>query len=170
VTTARKRDGEVIKVALAREDLDMLLAIAHYYEKSMGPMRHVVGITTAPDMRKRLRFIREESVWLERFAESAREGMSARERIRGEVIFTPRAAVAFWGRLLASLESKRSRRKLSDEEAILRRALADKLRDGLRAIRAKRAESVDQEILTRRNVEQEWMRRQLAQQSTEEAE
>jgi len=77
------------------------------------------------------------------------------------VTFTLPALTAFWGRLLSSTHSPRSRRRLSEAECTFRGVLAGKLEAALGALREASPSLVDLEVQTRRPAEQEWMRQRL---------
>jgi hypothetical protein len=148
-------------IELTSEDLRILVAVSDLYQRSMGPMRHLVRLTASGEMRGRLRFVAEESAILQRFAAAMLADAEAGGKERARVPFTVPAAIAFWGRLLASLQSSRSRRRLTADEIQRREALAQKLEDVVRRLRAANMRAVDAEIATRRPVEQDWMRSRL---------
>jgi hypothetical protein len=86
------------------------------------------------------------------------EGKGEEERA---VSFTPRALVAFWGRALSSLDSQRSRRKMSDDQIRVREAVAAKLQNGVEALHRKSRKLMESEIATRRAPEVAWMLERL---------
>jgi hypothetical protein len=155
------RSAKTVRVELAAEDVRTLLELAGYYEKSMGPMRFIVRFTTAPEMRRRFDFLAEESKWLRLFVEDGQEKHFSHGEQRGHLDFTPTALVAFWGRLLASLNSRRSRRRLSDSEARHRETLAATLGEVAQRLAEDDPQTLKAALATRRSVEQEWMRERL---------
>src|SRR5579884_2381311 len=106
---SRKKSPRTIAVSMTRDEVEDLASLAHYYERSFGVMRHVVRLTSNREMRQRFRFVAQESRWLADFAAATASDLSADP---ASVSFTPRSLIAFWGRALSSLNSKRSRRKL----------------------------------------------------------
>lgn len=167
MTEARRKGRDTtISVKLTRDEIDDLVQLARYYERSMGPMRHVVRLTSSGVIRRRFQFVAEESRWLAAFAESVRDEEAANA---GEVTFTPRSLVAFWGRALSSLNSKRSRRRLSPAALERREALAEKLRRAVERLWLQQRNIAENEIATRRASEAEWMRRLLGETSDSSA-
>lgn len=161
-TRKRGSGNSSVSIDLSVAELDLLIALSDYYQKSMGAMRHVVRLTGSSETRQRFRFLAEESRWLRRCAEAERSLTTGEADEVRRVAFTPRTAVAFWGRLLASLHSPRSRRRLRAEEIERREALAATLRDALRRFARSRPAALAAEIDTRRPVEQDLMREALA--------
>ena len=153
----------ICTVNLTTDEVDTLVLIADYYQKAMGPMRHIVRLTVTGDVRAKYRFISEESKWLKRFAEGQRKDMEEARTMRSEVALTSRALVAFWGRLLTSLNSRRSRRRLSPEELRRREELAAKLEEAARSLERRHPGALQKELLTRRELEAEWIRARLRQ-------
>lgn len=159
--TRRKRAVSTVspvKLDLTAGEIDDLAALAGYYERSMGMMRHVVRFTSPGPIRRRFQFVAEESRWLRAFAESLQ---SAPAESRREVEFTPRALVAFWGRALSSLQSKRSRRRMSPGAIAARQVLSDKLGRAAAELWLRDPATLSREVGTRRAPEAEWMRRQI---------
>jgi hypothetical protein len=150
-----------IVLALSIDELSTLIALARYYEKSLGPIRHVVRFT-APTLRGRYRFMREESRVLQHFAETMRSDLVESGRGEMPVQFTLRALIAFWGRILASLQTKRSRRKLSDEQVREREHLAQRFQVMVERIATEYPEAIQHELATRRPREAQWMKDRLA--------
>lgn len=124
-------------------------------------MRYVVWLTASSEVRSKYRFVSEESRWLKRFAQAVREDMDAAPQDSITVSLTPRSLVAFWGRLLASLNSRRSRRRLSDEEVRRREELAAKLEEAARSFATLHPAMLEEEMGTRRPAEGAWMRSKL---------
>ena len=146
-----------VRIKLDRDELRTLARVARYYERSMGVFRIAVKMTASGQIRAKYRYLREESAWLERFAEAEIRRAETTEESVTEVKITILALVAFWGRLLSSLESPRSRRKLTREEATRRRHMADVFRDKISTL-YKHAPSVVEECIgTRREREARWM-------------
>src|SRR5712692_3256732 len=125
--TPRSSRPSCAVVNLTVPEIELLVRSAHYYQKSMGPARHVVRFIAPSAIRTRYRFIAEESSILERFAEATYDEAMGADADQIEATFTARALVAFWGRLLANLNSRRSRRRLSGDQIAAREALAAKL-------------------------------------------
>jgi hypothetical protein len=149
-------------VPLTEDDVQTLIEVADFYHQSMGPMRHVVRMTTLPATRSRFRFVSEESKWLRLFTRATLDQMRATGESEHHVSVTPRSLVALWGRLLASLNSRRSRRRMSDEEALHREALARKFREAAVKLASSDPNLLRAELETRRPVERQWMLEQLA--------
>src|SRR5947209_20569288 len=93
----------------------------------MGPMRLVVRMTASAEIRQKYRFIAEESLWLEKMARAQREQIAASRCSSATLTLTPRALVAFWGRLLTSTRNRRARKKLKGDELAVRETLSSKL-------------------------------------------
>ena len=144
-------------VNLSRREVELLAVLAPYYEKAMGPMRHVVRLTSSRETRERFRFVGEESRWLRRFAEATLQDMRSRNQETADVALTVAALIAFWGRILASLNSHRSRRRLSAEAIAERETLAAKLARSARQLWRETPEIVETELSTRRPAERAWM-------------
>jgi len=139
-------------------EIDQLLDLAHFYEKSMGRMRYLIRLTASREVRSKLRFIQEESLWLERLAADLRDEAPERE---SRIHLKLRAFVAFWGRVLASLNTRRSRRKLKGEALVEREALAAKFGVAARRLHVTDGAALEREMQTRRPREVEWMRESL---------
>src|SRR5579862_7505326 len=102
-------------ISLDREDIEALVDVAHHYEDVMGLARYLVVATAPPRIRRRYRYILQESRDLEYWAS---EWLQIGEQSQGKAaidISLPQA-VALWGRLLSNLRTKRSRRRLSKEQ------------------------------------------------------
>lgn len=149
------------------EDLGVLVGVAHHYERSMGPMRFVVPVLAGREVKAKYRFVAEESRWLERFAVTTRDELAAVQGREAAVRFTPLALVAYWGRLLASLDSRRTRRKLSPVEVEARRTLAARLEAAARRLHLADPAALESALSTRRPVEAQWMRDTLIERSSE---
>jgi hypothetical protein len=143
------------------DEVALLVRIADYHLKSMGLMRYLVRLTASGEVRSKYRFVAEESRWLKRFAETVRDDMEAGGQDSAPVEFTPRSLVAFWGRLLASLNSRRSRRRLSAEEIRRREELAARLEEVARLLWLRYPGRLEDELGTRRPAEAGWMRSKL---------
>lgn len=156
--TVRQVVKDTIAIDLAVRELEVLAQIADYHQRSMGPMRHMVRLT-APSVRSRFRFLDQESTWLRRFAEASRADLVGAAKAEATVDITPRAAVAWAGRLLASVHSRRARRKLSPQEIDERDQLASKLCQALGSLDPN---LVDAELRLRRPDEAAWIRERLA--------
>lgn len=160
----RTRRAEPIQTHLMMtvDDLERLKTVAHHYERSMGPARHFVRWASGPEMRARFAFVSVESTWLERFIEAA---LAETEKQGGtaEITFTVRTLIAFWGRLLSGLESRRTRRKIAQPEIEAREELAHRLGEAARRMRAEFPDEFEAELQTRRTPEAAWMRERLGQ-------
>lgn len=154
----RGRSEPHLRIDLTTDDLDTLVRVVDHYQKSMGPMRHLVRLTGSRETRRRFRFLEEESEVLHRLARATSEAATGTGREVSSVPFTPLAAVAFWGRLLSSLRSTRSRRRLRPPEIARREAMAEKLCNALSQFERLHPELVANAVDTRRRAEQEWMR------------
>jgi len=148
-------------IELTLEDVRTLASLAHFYERSLGPMRYLVRLTARRAIKAKYSFVVEESAWLERFASAMVGDLMAGGEGRGCARLTPRTLIAFWGRLLASLHSPRSRRRLSRQEIEAREALASKFQSGAQRLYGSHPRVVEQEISTRRPIEAQWMREKL---------
>lgn len=161
MTHARHRSPPTISVELERYEADTLVGLARFYERSMGPARHVVRLTAGPAFRAKYRFMADESRILEEFALSVVTDMEASGEDRETVAMTIPTLVAFWGRVIASLASRRSRRKLSAAEASHREALGAKLAAAASRVANRDRPAVSQAISTRPPAEAEAMRAAL---------
>jgi len=146
-----KREASVT-LQLSAGDIDQLVGVAHFYERNMGVMRHLIRLTASREVRRKLRFIQEESWWLEHLAIDLRDEMGGATL---DAEFKLPAFVAFWGRILASLNTKRARRKLKGDALPKREALAAKFAAAAREVRPA---ELDRAFRTRRPSEVEWMR------------
>lgn len=146
---------------MTRDEVADLMALARHYEKTMGISRHFVRFASGTEMRSRFHFVVEESKVLEQFASATLAGMDASDDEIREVGITPRALIAFWGRALSSLDSSRSRRKLSPSRLTLRTGLEEKLREAVTRLHREVPVQIDAEIETRRTREATWMKERL---------
>jgi hypothetical protein len=158
MTKKHTRSVSTVSVTLTRQQVDDLVRLAGYYQRSMGVMRHVVRLTSPGPIRRRFRYVAEESRYLQAFAESLRAEMTDDAQ---SLEFTPRSLVAFWGRALSSLDSRRSRRRMSAEEIERREALTAVMRRAVERLWIKDPALTESEIATRRAPEAAWMREQL---------
>lgn len=157
----RRRRAPHVEIDLAIDELRCLVVLSDFHQRSMGFMRHVVRLTTAAEMRTRMRFIDEESKVLRAFAQSLLEDAQSDPDGTTRANMTPAALTAFWGRLLSSLNSPRSRRRLSAKEIEFREVLAARLEDAFRRLQRAHPDLAASELATRRSAEQGWIRRQL---------
>jgi hypothetical protein len=153
-----------ITVQLSAQDVETLRDLAHYYERSMGRFRFLVRATSRADVRSRFRFVAQESTILHDYAQALLREMTDKNMESMAVEMAPKALVAFWGRLLASLTARRSRRRLSSEDIERREALSDKLAEAAARAPRRDRESLERELATRRPVEAAWMRERLERQ------
>jgi hypothetical protein len=109
----------------------------------------------------RFRFVADESDVLEQLAYSVWHEMEESGEESREVELLLRALIAYWGRALSALDSKRLRRKLSPAEIETRERLAAKLEDAARAALRRYRATLEEEIGTRRPIEAAWMRDRL---------
>jgi hypothetical protein len=154
-------DEAVVTVPLTAQQARALVRVAHHYERSMGLTRHIVRLTAAREVRARYAFIARESAELERLAETIAESIGSDGGGAVEVQLTPLAAVSFWGRLLSSLNTRRSRRRLSVQEIEQREALAASLHQGIASLAQDYPEQLEEVLKTRRPAEVDWMRAAL---------
>jgi len=146
---------------MTAHEIDLLIKLANYYEKAMGPTRHLVRLTAPKEVKLKYRFLKEESEWLRLFAESARDRLRVSGADEIPVIFTVRAVVAFWGRILSNLNSTRSRRRLARDAVQARERMAVRLQQTVVELRATHPDLIAQEILSRRSREVPWMQQAL---------
>ena len=66
-------------------------------------------------------------------------------------------AVAWWGRLLSNLNTKRSRRRLKADAIEVQTELSESLADRIAAMRTVAPDALDSIIDSRRRREREWM-------------
>ncbi len=163
----RTRPGRVpvertVTIGLSRSEIELLVKLAHFYERSMGPMRYLVRLTAGSEVRAKYRFIAQESRWLERFIASGLSEQSTTSQKEIDLEFSYRAVIAFWGRVLSSLNSRRSRRRLKGQRRIEREELERKFRRTAREIERASPGQLEREFETRRPVEVDWMREALA--------
>lgn len=151
----------LVYVPLTDGDVSILLSVAHFYERNMGSMRYFVRFMSSAEIKNKFRFVQQESELLEKFAERIRESLTEDDLKGSKVSMTIPALLAFWGRILASLHSKRSRRKLSSEEIERREALAQKLAAILKPAWQRNRASIEETLRTRRPQESEWIRQAL---------
>lgn len=150
-------DGTTLRIRLTVPEIKTLVLTARYYERSMGIFRHAVMLTAPGEIKSKYRYVREESSWLQQFADAELNRAEASAAPESDVAFTPLAAIAFWGRLLSSLDSARSRRKLTREEASRRHHLADKLASETARLYGRKPRLVQDLVGTRRQREAGWM-------------
>jgi hypothetical protein len=138
-------------------ELRELLQLAHQYERAMGITRYLVVATSTARIRRRYRFIVLESDGLEAVAAGMIERLQASgaESLKAELALEE--AVAFWGRILSNLRSKRSRRRLNVEQVEIREGLERKFAEGVVEYSRLRPAAVRDAIATRRKSEVEWM-------------
>jgi hypothetical protein len=148
------------EVMLSQRDLDALVRVADLY-MTIKPLRPIVRFAAPRDIRARFRFVADESRWLKRFAREMRTGMRSDGLKEREVTFTLPALVGFWGRLLASVNSPRTRRRLSKTEFEIRQELIARFQEALTALASRNRRQVEEQIQTRRPVEEVWMRDRL---------
>lgn len=155
VSRSGQKREVMVGLDLTPGEIDQLLALAHFYEKNMGRMRHIIRLTASREVRSKLHFIQEESLWLERLAADLSDEAPERE---SRVHLKLRAFVAFWGRVLASLNTRRSRRKLKGDTLVEREELAAKFGVAARRLQLTDGAALEREMQTRRPREVGWMR------------
>ncbi len=158
-----------IGIVLSTAELYTLDELAHYYHKSMGPMRYIVRFTAAAEVRAKYRFIAQESLWLDRFIKAVLEEPVADGEERC-VEFAPPALVAYWGRVLSSLHSKRARRRMKPHDLATRERLSQKFLEAARTLERHQPGSLEIELRTRRPTEVVWMQEQLGAEAEKPAE
>lgn len=149
------------QIELTEEEASVLVRVATYHQKAIGPVRFLVQLVAPQEIRGKYHFVKEESKLLKQFARTARDSISQSPQGSEPTSFTPRTLVAFWGRILASLNTERSRRRLSKTEILRREGLALKLEGIAQSIWHENRRLLEQELATRRPVEAEWMRQKL---------
>jgi hypothetical protein len=145
---------------LTDPEIGILIRLAYYY-LTLRPIRVLMRMLAPSHIRVRLKFVSEESKWLKRLAVAARDDMRKAGAVDWNAAFTDRALIAFWGRLLASLNTPRSRRRLSQAEVERRQALAAKLEEAADNLARRNRARLEAELQTRRPVEEIWMRDRL---------
>lgn len=150
-----------IVIVLTVNQAGALEQIASQYEKNWGMMRHVVRLSSGREMRRKYGFIAAESAILRRFAEDAARQASTSGQESSGITFTLRAVIALWGRLLAGLHSKRTRRRLSVAHLVLREEIGAKFREAIKEASCQDPALIENELSTRRPSEAEWMRQAL---------
>lgn len=146
-----------LELELSIDEVETLTRVADFYPRNLGSFRFVVAATSR-EMRSKLQFMTDESKVLRSFAETMHERMASGGQERAVIGFTLRALVAFWGRLLASLNSPRSRRKLRPEEIARREALSARIQAMIADTQVSHSQDVEIELGLRRTSEQIWMR------------
>ncbi|HEV3312675.1 MAG TPA: hypothetical protein VG815_19350 [Chloroflexota bacterium] len=144
-------------MSLTRADLLAMLELAHHYETVVGVTRHLVVATSPRAIRRKYRFIVIESLALE--AEAADQLAKLDESGHDEITLelSVHDVVAFWGRVLSNLRTKRSLRKLSSRQVAVREELEGKLATAMREFWARDEVESRRAINTRRMREVPWM-------------
>ncbi len=160
--SARRSVGTkpAIEIDLTEDEARSLAEISHHYEQLWGRARHIVVWTTSRKVRRRYRFIVQESNDLELQAQSLVVGHDDKGVYLSRIPIVD--AVAFWGRLLSNVRTKRSRRKLPAEVVQARELLAEKFRTSIKAAEGRFHNEIDAAVATRRPMEAGWMRELLA--------
>ena len=149
-----------LQIEFTREELEILKAVAHHYERVMGAARYVVVATSPSKIRRRYRHIAAESDGLESRVDGWLSEIADEHTL--VVSISLAQVVSFWGRLLSNLNTRRSRRRLSDQEATAQEAVANRLAGAVVEFAAANGEAVRETIETRRRREREWMDARLA--------
>lgn len=149
-----------VAVSLTPEEIATLVRVADYYNRNWGPFRHVVRALSGREMRARFRLVSEEGHWLQEFLRAETENQDATSHVT--LTFTPLALIAFWGRLLSSLNSPRARRKLTRDERDRRREMTELFEGAARTVGLRDPQLIASQIGTRRVSEQGWMREALS--------
>lgn len=157
----RGKVSAVATVELSSREVQLLARVATHYQRAMGPMRLLVRLTASAEIKSKYRFVVEESKWLKQFAQATHEQMSADGVTSAPVSFTPAALIAFWGRLLTQLNSRRSRRRMSQQQVGEQEVLAAKLQAAAADLCKVSPDAVARVLDTRRPTEAEWMREKL---------
>ena len=155
------RPTETLAVRLSLEQVSTLIQLSSYYGRTLGVVRRIIQLVSPGEMRVKARFVQEEAYWLRRFAEAQRDRMESESIVEGNVDFTPRTLVAFYGRILASLNVPRTRRRMSPDKIAAREALGERLRVALTFLCSADPALVEAEVMTRRLREREWISEQL---------
>lgn len=155
-----KRTQPSIAVRLSQRDLDSLVRVSDLY-MSAKPFRLIVRVTAPRQIRARFRFVGDESKWLKRLAKETRAGMREDGVEERDVLLTIPALIGYWGRLLASLNTKRHRRRLTRSEYEARQAMVPRFQQALESLLERHRAHIEEQIATRRPVEEIWMRERL---------
>jgi hypothetical protein len=148
-------------VQLSRRDLDTLVRVADLY-MTIRPIRFLVRFAAPRSIRSRLRYVSDESKWLKRLAREIRTNMRVGGDPEREVPLTIPVLVGFWGRLLASVNTPRTRRRLSKSELQVRKTLILRFQEALSSLLRRHRRAVEDQLRTRRPAEEIWMRERLA--------
>lgn len=143
---------------LSPEEAQALSDIAHHYEDVMGKTRHVVVWTAPRHVRKKYRYIVQESRRLESVASEIVELVSAKGGRSATVSLTPTDAVQFWGRALSNLNSRRSRRKLAPADVEVREQLSSRFAFALLPLWQVGDAALIEAVKSRRGTEAAWMK------------
>lgn len=127
----------------------------------MGFVRHIVVATSPARIKRRYRYIVRESKALEETARSLSRNISLESAEKVRIDLKLNDAVAFWGRVLSNLRTRRSRRKLSDAQVDVREHLEYVIATAIAAEWVNNEEAVREAIATRRQREAEWMLNEL---------
>lgn len=119
-------------------------------------------VATSPArIKRRYRYIVRESKALEETARSLSRNISLESAEKVRIDLKLNDAVAFWGRVLSNLRTRRSRRKLSDAQVDVREHLEYVIATAIAAEWVNNEEAVREAIATRRQREAEWMLNEL---------
>lgn len=144
----------MVGLRLTQPQAQALLDVSHHYEDVMGVSRHIVVWTSPRQIRRKYRYIVQESEQLERVARTIQgETVAGRE----EFEITLEQALAFWGRILSSLDSRRSRRRLAAQDVSVREELSQMFGRIVRGLWDTTEPLVREAINRRRRRESGWM-------------
>ena len=153
---AESKSPDRISIQLSTAEIETLSSVVHHYERVMGVARHLVAATAPPRIRRRYRYIVQESARLDDLAADWRQDAGDS---RADMSLD--TAVAFWGRLLSNIRTKRSRRKTTKEMLGRQEALAGRFGVEMQALWRVHPEAVETSIGSRRRREQAWMLEEL---------
>jgi hypothetical protein len=148
------------RVRISQRDVDSLVRVADLY-MTLRPLRFLMRLTAPPSIRARIRYVSDESRWLKRLAREIRASMRASGEEDRDEPFTIPALVGYWGRLLASVNTPRTRRRLSRKELEVRQSLIARFQEALSSLLDRNRRQIEDQLQTRRPAEEIWMRDRL---------
>ena len=148
------------QVHLSRRDLDTLVRVADLY-MTVRPLRLIVRFASPRGVRARFRYVGDESRWLKRLARDLRTDLRSAGQAERDVPLTIPALVGYWGRLLASVNTPRTRRRLSKSELEVRQGLIPRFQAALASLLGRHRPQIEAQLQTRRATEEIWMRDRL---------
>jgi siroheme synthase (precorrin-2 oxidase/ferrochelatase) len=128
---------------------------------TVRPLRFVVRLAAPRGIRARIRYVADESKWLKRLAREIRTSMRSTGEEERDVSFTIPALVGYWGRLLVSVNTPRTRRRLSKSELETRQSLIPRFQEAISSLLPRNRREIEEQLQTRRAAEEIWMRDRL---------